>query len=88
MYGIVIKNKIITAKNFIKKLKAKNIEARPFFYGLHMQNILKKIVKKNSKCANTEYISKYGFYIPSGLNINKKELNTVSSTVNNLINNI
>lgn len=88
MYGIVIKNKIITAKNFIKKLKKKNIEARPFFYGLHMQNVLKKIVKKNSKCTNTEYISKYGFYIPSGLNINKKELNTVSTAVNNLINNI
>jgi perosamine synthetase len=78
MFGIVIKNKKITAKSLIKKLKKFEIETRPFFFGLHKQPILKnKYIKKNN-CPNTDYISKYGLYLPTGYNLDKKKIKKIS----------
>ena len=81
MYGVVIKNKIVTAKKFMKKLKKLGIESRPFFFGLHMQPALKRHLKKKYFLKNTEYISKYGFYLPTGLNLNKSQLYKIENSV-------
>ena len=42
MYGIVLKNKKMTAKMLSKKLFENNIETRPLFLGMHEQPIFKK----------------------------------------------
>ena len=43
MYGIVLKNKLMTAKKLSQKLFENNIETRPLFLGMHEQPIFKKM---------------------------------------------
>ena len=46
---------------------------------MHKQPILKKYLKFNKGFfPNSETISKYGFYLPSGLNLNKKDVKEIS----------
>ena len=69
-------------KEVIKKLKKKNIGTRPFFWPMHKQDIFKKkgYFKKIS-LPNSEFISKNGFYIPSGLGLTLKQLKYIKDTV-------
>lgn len=85
VYGLVIKNNIkINAEFVINALRKKGIECRPFFYPMHLQPIYKKMkIFKNLKYPISETISKKGFYIPSGLGIEKREQDKV---INVLVN--
>ena len=75
MYGIVLKNKKMTAKTLSRKLFDNKIETRPLFLGMHEQPIFKKMNLFNSDSyPNTEYLSKYGLYLPSGLRLNKSKI--------------
>ena len=60
----------------MKKLFYKGIDTRPFFVPMHKQPVLikRKIFKKKLKLKNSEFISKNGFYLPSGLGISYKEI--------------
>ncbi len=78
MYGIVLKNKKMTANYLAKKLFKKKIETRPLFLGMHEQPIFKKMkLFKKEEFPNTEYLSKYGLYLPSGLRLNKAKIETI-----------
>ena len=83
VFGIVIKNDSkIKISQVIKKLSAKNIGTRPFFWPMHKQDaFIKKSYFKNVSLPNSEFISKNGFYIPSGLGLNTKELRYIKDTV-------
>lgn len=85
MYGVVTKK--INAKDFANKLMKAGIQTRPFFYPLHLQTIFKKenIKFKNGKCKNAEHIAKFGLYLPSGLGLNKKEINFICKTIKNIL---
>ena len=84
--GIVIKNKKIKAKDLIIKLKNKKIGARPFFWPMHKQNILKKMnLVKDKNFPNSEYISTYGLYLPSYLGLKKKDLDQIISVLNKIL---
>ena len=65
----------------MKALKEKGIGSRPFFYGMHNQPIFKKMgLFKNEQYPVADFISKHGFYIPSGLTIkNKQQLDVVKA---------
>ena len=66
----------------MKKLKQKNIGTRPFFWPLHKQNfLLKNKYIKKSRLPNSEFIANNGFYIPSGLGLNSKELKYIKDSV-------
>ena len=68
VYGILLKESKMSVKKLMKLLKLKGIETRNFFWPLHQQPILKKMgYFKNIKLPVAEYLSKNGFYIPSGL---------------------
>ncbi len=84
--GILIKNKKMTASELQKKLLKKGIDTRLFFWPMNKQTILKRMkykFKKNYK--NSEYLSKYGLYLPSGLGITNKEINFVAKSINNIL---
>lgn len=84
VYGLVLKDKYrITAKKFMYLLNKKGIGTRPFFFPLHKQPIIKRFYKQ--KLENSEYISKYGFYIPSGLGITFKQQKFVIDKVKEVI---
>ncbi len=84
--GILIKNKKILAKKLQKKLKENGIETRSFFWPMNKQTITKKLkLKFKNKYPNSEYLSKYGFYLPSGLNIKYEQIKLICKILNKLI---
>ena len=88
--AILILNKKlkIDAKNMMKKLKAEGIATRPFFWPMHMQKILKKYnISKNTSFPNSNYICKYGLYLPSSLNLKTSEINFICSKINKIFKN-
>jgi perosamine synthetase len=86
VFGLVMKNNIEKAEIIINHLKKKNIGSRPFFYPLHKQPVLSKFeINKNlneaNEFLNANYISEYGFYIPSGLGLLNEEIDYVSEVI-------
>ena len=86
--AILILNKKlkIDAKKMMNKLKAEGIATRPFFWPMHKQKILKKYnISKNTYFPNSNYISKYGLYLPSSLKLKNSEINFICSKINKIL---
>ena len=83
VFGIVIKkNSKINTDSVIQKLTDNNIGTRPFFWPMHKQDAFKKKnYFKNISLPNSEFISKNGFYLPSGLGLTRTELKFIKDTV-------
>lgn len=76
--GLVIKNKKYKVEKIRKSLFTKGIQTRPFFWGLHKQPLLKKYnYPQKENLPHTEFLSKNGFYLPSGLGLTTKQINYV-----------
>lgn len=86
MYGVLVeKNFGISRDKFRQKLFEKGIDTRTFFIPMHKQPALSKMgFTKNSKCPISEEIGKIGFYLPSGLAITKKQINTVCTAIKDI----
>ena len=86
VYGILLKKNAHSVTNIVKKLLREGIETRPFFWPLHKQPILKKMgLFKKVKLPVSEFLSKNGFYLPSGLALSKKQQLYVIKKFNNII---
>ena len=69
----------------MKKLLKKGIECRDFFWPMHKQQVfIKKKIFKKIKFPRAELLSKNGFYIPSGINITRKQMKYVAETINSI----
>ena len=55
---------------------------------MNKQKILKEfnLKKNNAKFPNSEYISEYGLYLPSGINLKYNEIKFICDEVNNILN--
>ena len=59
---------------------------RPFFWPMSQQKILKKFnSRKFDKFPNSNFIHKYGLYLPSGMNLKTNEINYVCQKVNDVL---
>jgi len=87
VFGIVLKNKLLTKRDRImKSLLKNNIVTRPFFVPMNKQKIFEQMnLFKNVKMPISEYISKNGFYLPSGLGIKNNEIDLVIKKLLKLI---
>ena len=84
--GIVIKKSKMTASILSKKLDKHGIKTRPFFWPMHEQYIFKKMrLFKNKNFKNSSYLSRYGLYLPSYFQIKKKDIEYISSVINNIL---
>ena len=84
--GILIKNKKIKSSLLAIKLRKFGIMTRPFFWPMHEQKIFKKMkLFKKSKFPNSSYLARYGLYLPSYYNLNNKQIDYISSVVNNIL---
>ena len=84
--GIVIKKGKITASMLSKKLARYGIGTRPFFWPMHKQEIfLRRKIFKKQKFPNSEYLSMYGLYLPSGLKLKKKEIHYICKRLNEIL---
>ena len=88
VFGVLLnKNSKISRDKLVKKLLQYNIQTRNFFHPMHQQKIFKKmrLFSKKNKHKNAEYLSKNGFYLPSGLGISNKEIDFVGNTLNKIL---
>ncbi len=87
--AFVITNKKlkINAKKLMKMLMKYGIQTRPFFWPMHMQKIFKNKYKINAgeSYKNSEYISKYGLYLPSSLDIKSSQIKFICDKVNSIL---
>jgi perosamine synthetase len=85
VYGLVLKqNSKKNVSDIISYLKENGVGSRNFFYPMHKQPILiQKGYFKNVSLPNSEYLSNYGFYIPSGLNLYELEIRKVAKILLN-----
>jgi len=84
VFGILLKKNInISRDQVTKKLLKHNIQTRNFFYPMHKQKIFKKmrLFPKKQKFPNSDYLSKKGFYLPSGIGITNVEIDFVAKTL-------
>ena len=78
VFGILVDSEIGTAKEFMEKLRKIKIGTRPFFYPMHCQPIFKEMgIFENKNFPISENLYKQGFYLPSGINLNEDDINTV-----------
>lgn len=89
VYGIVLHESLgITGDDMIRKLGSLGIGCRPFFYPMHKQPVLSKMISsKKEKYFISENLYKNGFYIPSGLKIENTQVEKISSEIANCLKN-
>ena len=85
VFGVIIKEEVKeNALTFMNYLKKSGIGSRPFFWPVHKQPVfLKKKWFNNEKYPVSEFMSVNGFYLPSGLTLTNKQIDYVSSKVEN-----
>lgn len=83
MYSVVIHDGVgLDAATFAAKLKAKGIDTRPFFLGMHEQPAFSDLgLFQNERYPVTERIARQGFYLPSGLTITEEQIEQVAGAV-------
>jgi perosamine synthetase len=85
VFNISLNNKFpLSRDELLKKLYKKGIETRKAFAPINYQEILIKKFKgkfNKSDCKNANYIMNNGFYLPSGNNIKKKEINFICDQI-------
>lgn len=69
VYGIVLNDDVpFDAKEAMRRLAARGIGTRPFFWCMHEQPVLRRMgFMLDDSHPNAEYIARRGFYLPSGL---------------------
>jgi perosamine synthetase len=83
VYPIVLKERLgFDATEAMRRLLNKNVGTRHFFWPMHLQPAFKKMgLFKNERYPVSEKISKYGFYIPSGLAITDDQIKRVARII-------
>jgi len=87
MYGVVVKPETgFDARRLAAELRKQGIETRAFFTGLHQQPALQKrgLITETSFPVS-EYLSRQGLYLPSGLTLTEKQIDRVASAVKDIL---
>lgn len=76
---------ILAKKNLSGLLNKKGIDTRDFFIPMHKQPVFNRLgLFKKEKYPVAEYLSKHGFYIPSGPDISKKQLEYICNMIKDI----
>lgn len=76
VYGLVLKKEAgMNASEAMSLLLQKGIGTRPFFYPMHLQPVFRNAgLFSNESYPVAEYLSQFGFYIPSGLALTEEQI--------------
>ena len=67
---------------FATRLREQGVDTRPFFLGMHEQPVLRKRgLFAGETYPVTERIARRGLYLPSGLNLGEREIDTICMAV-------
>lgn len=83
MYGVVLEDSVpFDAVAFAARLKEHGVDTRPFFLGMHEQPVLRERgLFAGETYPVTERIARRGLYLPSGLTLAEREIDTVGAAV-------
>ncbi|HYG89635.1 MAG TPA: DegT/DnrJ/EryC1/StrS family aminotransferase [Azospirillum sp.] len=83
MYGLVLDESLgIDAADMMARLKARGVEARPFFLGMHEQPVFHaRGLFRDDRHPVAERIARQGFYLPSGAGLTEDQIDTVAEAV-------
>ena len=86
VYGLVLKSSVpFDAHQAIRRLGAKGVGARPFFWPMHEQPVLRKMgLFREISCPVAERIARRGFYIPSGVALTRNQAEQVAAALREL----
>jgi len=87
MFGLLVNEESgYTADSLSNKLLEYGIDTRPFFIGMHQQPVLKKMnLFRNEKYPVSDYLSKQGLYLPSGIALTREQLHSVCDKLQNIL---
>lgn len=87
VFGIILKSGVkASARSVMKKLAEVGVATRPFFYPMHLQPIfLKMKLFKKMNLEVSERLYKKGFYLPSGLGMDIKDVKIVATRLKALL---
>ena len=81
VFGIISKNVSRDTKWWMNKLAEQGIGTRPFFYPMHLQPALQGKPYRENNYANSDNMAKYGFYLPSGVNLTKDQVEVIAKVI-------
>ena len=90
MYGMLIEKDFgISRDEFMQKLSGKGIDTRTFFIPMHRQPALRRLgLFKGERYPVSDEIGRLGLYLPSGLAITKRQIETVCRAIRDIKNNV
>lgn len=80
VYGLVLKDHVsCNVAEATSRLGRQGVGTRPFFYPMHLQPVFQKMgLFRNEGYPNAERLAERGFYIPSGLALEKRQIECVA----------
>ncbi len=87
VYGLVLDESVgLDAEEAMKRLAAKGVGTRPFFYPMHQQPVLRKMgLFESVTLPVAERLYKQGFYIPSGMALTDDQILRVAEAVREVL---
>jgi perosamine synthetase len=83
VYSLLLADEVpFDAAEFARRLKARGIDSRPFFLGMHEQPLFQDMgLFKGERYPVSERIARRGLYVPSGLALTLEQIEQVSDVV-------
>jgi perosamine synthetase len=87
VYGMVLKDTVpFEAEEAMRRLGALGIGTRPFFWPMHLQPVLRRMgLFADDTCPVAERISRRGFYVPSGVALEREQVVSVSRALQQIL---
>jgi perosamine synthetase len=87
VYGVTLRDSLpFDAAIAMRRLAAKGVGTRPFFWPMHEQPVFRKMgLFGDVSCPVAERIARRGFYLPSGPALTKEEAEQVSEAVREVL---
>jgi perosamine synthetase len=81
VFGVLSRDQGKDAKWWGRKLATQGIGTRPFFHPMHKQPCLNHEADSKVELPESEFLGKYGFYLPSGLTLTHHEVAKVANAL-------
>ena len=87
VYGVVLKDLVpFDAEEAMNRLSMRGIGTRPFFWPMHEQPVLRKLgLFDGVFCPVAERIARRGFYLPSGVALERAQTETVAQVLEEIL---
>jgi perosamine synthetase len=87
VFGVVLNDQVaFDAREAIARLRAKNVDARHFFWPMNEQPVLRKLgYFSGERCPVSERIARRGFILPSGVGTTREEVDQSATALKEIL---